>query len=427
MKNPLAINGGKALRHAAWPRWPRKNPSTDTLLNEVFENGRWTNSGPWAGAPLLERRFADAFAKYCGTGFCVPTDHGSSALVVALEALDVGFGDEVIVPAITWVANATTVANINAVPVIVDVDPDSLCLAPDATRQAITERTRAIVPVHLYCGVANLDDLAAISRDSGVPLIEDCAHVHGAAWRGRPVGSYGIAGTFSMQQSKVLTCGEGGAVVTSNPMLARRMEQLRADARVYTGKKLTLHDMELVQVDEIQGTNYCLSEFHAAILLAQLERLEEDHERRARNASHLDSLLAGMKGVAPLRCLEGVTRRVFYCYVMRCKSEYFAGHSVEAICRALSAELGIPFFPTYTPLTRVPSYKPESKRRFHISKDHLQALTTPRFKTPNAEYIHRECICFPHWALLSNEKDMEDIAMAIEKVQRQAASIPSEA
>ncbi len=424
----LTLLGGLPVRSptASWPLWPQGTPATLNALQRVAQGGRWTNSGPYQGNPLFERDFARAFAKYCEVPYCVPTDHGTSALVAALEGLDVGAGDEVIVPALTWIATATAVTAVNAVPVVVDVDPDTLGMSAEAARGALTSRTAALLPVHLYCGMADMDALLAVAEKAGIPLLEDCSHVHGARWKGRPAGSLGSLGAFSMQQSKVLTSGEGGAVVTKDPSLAHRVEQLRADGRVWSDALLDHYDMELVLCGEVQGSNYCLSEFHAAVLLAQLADLDAQHARRMENAAVLDALLAEIPGVSALGCSPDVTHRVYYCYVLHISPDHFAHRPIAAVGRAIAAELGIPVFPTYPPLTEVGSYRPRSKRRFHISSDHLAALETHRHSVPVAHHAHAEHLCIPHQFLLGDTLDMHDIANAVEKVSRLASTIPAE-
>lgn len=420
----LAVAGGLPIRRGGWPKWPRYTKNTLAALHSVLESGRWAISGPFSGTPSVERAFASRFAEFCGVSYCVPTDHGSSALLVALEALDVGAGDEVIVPAMTWVATATAVTNVNAIPVIVDVDAHSLCIDPKCVEDAITDKTRAIIPVHLYNGMADMDQLLSISDKYNIPIIEDSSHVHGTRWGDRSAGALGAVGTFSMQQSKVLTSGEGGAVVTDDPRLARRMEQLRADSRIYTDKKVNIYDMDLVTCGEVQGTNYCLSEFQAALLLDQLARLEEQNRLRESNAVYLDVLLSEIDGLYPLGCHSQVTRRTYYCYVVRRDREVFANRSVSALCCALSAELNIPFSATYEPLARVRLYRPESKRRNHLSESHLARLHDSKVECPVADQAHMECICFPHSVLLGSRKDMQHIALAFAKIQRLARKVP---
>ncbi len=269
--NALAINGGQPVRNGrAWPAWPRYDEATEQAVVEAIRARRWTVSWPSDGSRSRERQFAEAFARYNGVPYCVSVDHGSSALLVALESLDVGAGDEVVVPAMTWVAPATSVLRAGALPVLADVDPETGCVTADTIRAAMSERTKAIIVVHLGCTVADLDGILALAAETGVKVIEDCAQAHGARWRGQPVGTHGDVGAFSFQAGKVLAAGEGGAVVTSDPDIYRRAQQLRADSRRYPDADAGPGEMELVEQGDVLGANYCMSELAAAVLLDQL-------------------------------------------------------------------------------------------------------------------------------------------------------------
>jgi len=416
-KEKLKING-TPIRTDGWPKWPPHSEGALQQLNEVLKSQRWAITGLYACNSTFERRFANKFADYCGVDYCVLTDHCSSALLTIFESLDIGFGDEVIIPALTWVATATSVVNVNAIPVLVDVDPTTLCIDPEKVEQSITADTKAIVPVHLYSGMANMRKLLKISDKYQIPIIEDCAHVHGAKWQDKRAGSIGIAGAFSMQQGKALTAGEGGAVTTNDENIARRVELLRTDARVYLDEtSLNLFDVPLVTLPEIQGTNFCLSEFQAAILLEQLTELEERNLTKQRNAEYLDSLLLAIDGLCPLPTYKEVTQRTYYCYVVKVEREKFGDLAVKDLCMILKAELNIPFFPIYEPLNTVASYNPMSKKRNKISDDHLKRLDFRKYDCPEAATAYNNYISFPHWVLLGTQNDMEDIAKAFLKVQ----------
>ena len=209
-----------------WPTWPIFDDETLEAVKGVLQSGRWTLSGPAVDADLRERVFARKWADFVGTRYCVPTNTGTAGLTIALEAMGIGYGDEVLVPGLTWVACATAVANVNAIPVLVDINPDTLAMDPRDAERAITTRTRAIMAVHLYGSMADLDALGSLAQVHGLGLLEDAAHVHGAQWNEKRAGSIGLCGVFSMQQTKVLTAGEGGAVTTNDRQLAERLEQL---------------------------------------------------------------------------------------------------------------------------------------------------------------------------------------------------------
>jgi L-glutamine:2-deoxy-scyllo-inosose/3-amino-2,3-dideoxy-scyllo-inosose aminotransferase len=399
-----------------WPLWPQPAPGALDNLREVLESGRWSISGPSRGVRSMERRFAEAFAAFNGVRYCVPTASGTASLVTALEALGIRPGDEVIVPGLTWVACATAVANLGAVPVLVDVEPDTLCLSPDAVAAAVTPATAAILVVHLYSAVADMERLLAIAERHGLALIEDCAQVHGASWNGRRVGSLGVAGAFSMQHGKVLTSGEGGAVITRDEALYRRMQQLRADGRVYGDDPAPPGQMELLELGEPTGSNRCLSELHAAVLLAQLSQLEAQNRTREANARLLDQLLTGI-GLRPQATSPGTTSRTCYRYAVALDPEEFGDASIHAVAEALSRELGFQVLPAYVPLNASPLYRPETRRRYHLSESFLERLSPGRFHLPECDRAYRRFVTIHHAALLAEPGKMAVIADAFSAVR----------
>lgn len=406
-----------------WPRWPSPAPEALENLRLVLDSGRWTISGPYAGGPSMEQRFGEAFAAYHGVPHCVPTASGTASLLIAFEALGIRPGDEVLIPGLTWVACATAVANLGAVPVLVDVEPDTLCIAPDAIEKAITPATRAILAVHLYSAVADLGRLRDIAERHGLELIEDCAQAHGAVWEGRRVGTVGRLGVFSMQQGKVLTCGEGGAVLTREPELYRRLQQLRADGRVLAPQAPAIGDMELLETGEVTGSNRCLSELHAAVLLAQLSQLEEQNRHRRRNARRLDELLRQV-GWHPQTSSAGTTARTYYRYVAAFDEEELDGagdQTGDRIAEALSGRLGFRVMRTYLPLNRSPLYRPSTRTRYHIDASFLRRLDPSRFALPECDRAWRRCLTLPHSVLLAEPERMEQIAQAFDEVRSQRA------
>jgi dTDP-4-amino-4,6-dideoxygalactose transaminase len=413
----LAVAGGQPVRRKEWPLWPQPAAGAGAALERVLHSGRWSISGPYQGSESFEQQFGRAFAGYNEAAHCVPTASGTASLMIALEACGVGAGDEVITPGISWVASLSTITAVNAVPIIVDVDPVTLCLDPDAVEAAITDRTRAIVVVHLYSAVADLDRLVAIADRHGITLIEDASQAHGARYRNRPVGTFGAVGTFSMQHSKVLTAGEGGATITDDPELARRMEHLRADGRALLERPPRTGWMELVQTGEQMGSNRCLSEFQAALLLAQLSILDAQQAIRRRNAELLDDLLTA-EGYSPQRSSPGTTARSYFAYAVALPQESIAGRPVEVVAEAISAELGMLVRPAYTTLSRNSQYRPETRRRFARGDEHRRRLDASRFFLPRCDEANRRVLNFHHAALLGPETDMHDIAAAFIKVRR---------
>ena len=413
----LAAMGGNPVRGGRpWPAWPVFDGDTERVLLDTLRSARWTVSWPSRGRAAVEREFAERFAAYHDVPYCVAVDHGSSALVLALEGLDVGPGDEVLVPAMTWVATASAVLRVGALPVLVDVDPQTGCLTPDAVRAALTGRTRAVIVVHLACTTADLDGIVEVTRGAGIWLVEDCAQAHGARWRDRHVGTYGVIGAFSFQQGKALAAGEGGAVITGDERLYRRFQQLRADSRVYAAARAG--QMEVVELGEVIGANHCMSDLHAAILLDQLPRLDAQHEYRE---SMVDELARQLKEIGDFGAIPvpvGCTRRSIYEYGIRFEPEVFGGASVGQVAQALSAELQRPVYPPDTPLHRSRLFRPETKRRF-------AAVWTPEGRDrsigrayPGAEAYRDTTVLFHHSTLLAAAPDMADVAAALEKARR---------
>ncbi|OMI36990.1 L-glutamine:scyllo-inosose aminotransferase [Streptomyces sparsogenes DSM 40356] len=345
----------------------------------------------------------------------MPVATGTAALAIALEACGVGAGDEVVVPGLSWVASASAVLGINAVPVLVDVDPSTYCLDPAAVEAAVTDRTRAITVVHAYSAVADLDALLGIAERYGLPLIEDCAHAHGARYGNWPVGAFGAAGAFSMQGSKLLTCGEGGAVITDDPEVAIRAEHLRADGRILRRDAVDVGEMELLETGRLMGSNACLSEFHAAVLVDQLDLLDGQNARRSRSADHLSARLSTL-GLTPQATSAETTERSYYRYAVRLPDDVLAVAPADRIAQALTAELGFAVMQTHRPLNDNPLNRPSTRRRFALDREYAARVNPARFDLPAAKRIHESVVSFGHEVLLAPLDAIGDIAVAFEKV-----------
>ena len=316
---------------------------------DALRSGRWAISEMHNGHELYERRFARAFAAYHGVEHCVPTTSGTSALTIAFEALGLSRGAEVLVPGMTWVACASAVAGADLVPRSWTSTRTPLCMSPAAAAAALTPRTEAILLVHYAGNTADLDAFMDLSRRHGLALVEDCAQAHGAEYRGRPVGTYGAVGTFSMQESKVLTCGEGGASITTDAKLAGLMEQYRADGRVYT-ENPGLGDPNLQDLGDVQGRNLCLSEIEGALLLGRLARLEEENARRRVTAALLDDALGEIAGFSPIPLPDGCTKRTYDPATASASTRSVDAAEVAAMQTELSHELRVTREPLHDPL-----------------------------------------------------------------------------
>jgi len=231
--------------------------------------------------------FENAFAKYCGCQHGVATFNGTIALHLLLAALNIGPGDEVIVPTLTFVSTANAVAYTGATPIFVDSEPETWCIDPAAIAQAITPRTKAIIPVHLYGHPANMDPILELAQTHDLIVIEDAAEAHGATYKDKPVGSWGHAAMFSFMGNKIITTGEGGIVVTNDQALAERCFFLENHARQPENPYWHLE----------VGFNYRMTNLQAALGLAQLEQIEEFVASRRRAARHYIARLNNISGL----------------------------------------------------------------------------------------------------------------------------------
>jgi L-glutamine:2-deoxy-scyllo-inosose/3-amino-2,3-dideoxy-scyllo-inosose aminotransferase len=397
----LAINGGTPVKTTPWPTWPQWDDHERRHLLQVLESGNWSYDGPF------DRECGQKFAEFSGAKYGWLVANGTVAIQLALESLDVGCGDEVIVPGMTWQATAAAVCDVNAAPILVDLDLDTYTISPAAIEAALTPQTAAIIAVHLYSRMADMDAVLAIAGKHGLAVVEDCAHQHGSQWRGRGAGSLGDVGAFSMQQSKVMTSGEGGAVITSREDLRDRLYALRNCGR-------PLREGAEVR----QSGNYRVTEWQAAVLLAQLERLPEQADRRHANGQYLDSLLAGIEGVRPLAAQPAVTRQSYYMYMFRVDPEAFGGAPIDRLRAAIGAEIGAGVGGVYEALNHCSLYQPLNKKRHHLSPEYVERIRPSRFELPNVERSLRESCGFSHVLLLGSRADMEAIAEAVAKVQR---------
>jgi L-glutamine:2-deoxy-scyllo-inosose/3-amino-2,3-dideoxy-scyllo-inosose aminotransferase len=407
----LAIRGGRPVFNEKWPSWPIHDEREVERIVRVTRSGRWGFNGP------EEAEFRSGFAKFLGAQHALCVTNGTHALQLALEALDVGYGDEVIVPGLTWQATAACALDINAVPVLVDIEPETLTIDPKAIRAAITPRTKAIIPVHLFTCMANMDAIMEISREFKIPVIEDCSHQHGSEWRGQKAGTIGAVGAFSLQASKVLNSGEGGFICTNDSRLWHRMDSLRNCGRHSWGGP------EDNAEHYPQSGNFRISEFQAAILNCQLERLEEQTALRDQNAKYLSRLLSEIPGIRLLLRREQVTRQAYYTYFFRYDKTAFEGLSLDRFRKALVAEIGNGDGGVYEPLNRSSLYRPQTKKRHRLSDEYWAQIDPRRYELPNCQRAFEEITGFGQNVLLTGAREMELIAEAVSKVQKNAGDL----
>jgi len=400
--SPLAIDGGPRTRERPWPAWPQFDDSEARALLDTLQSGQWWSVG---GRKVPE--FEEAFARSQDARHCVCVTNGTAALEVALRALGIGCGDEVIVPPYTFIATASSVLAVSATPVFVDVEPGSLNIDPTRIEEAITERTRAIVPVHIAGRPADMDGVLAVARKHGLHVVEDAAQAHAAEWRGRKVGAIGDLGTFSFQASKNLNAGEGGAIVSDSDDLIDRAWSVHNVGRTRTGRWYEHH---------VLGGNFRMTEWQAAILLAQLARLPEQTERRTRNARYLTGLLRGIPGIATLADDPRVTRHAYHLYIFRYDPSGFGGRPRDELLAALNAE-GVPCSGGYVPLYRETVFQRLAAGEGAWCRSR-RPIDYPAAQCPECERASADGVWLFQSMLLGETSDMDDIAEAISRIQR---------
>lgn len=414
-----ALLGGAPVRTSPFPSWPVAERNEERSLNQVLSSGRW-NRGP------AVQRFEEAWARQLGCPWAIATASGTAALCTSLHALDIGPGDEVIVPPYTFVATINVVLLNHALPIFVDSDRRTFQIDAAKVEAAVTERTRCLLPVHLGGSSADLDRLLEVAHKRGLPLLEDACQAHFGEWKGRRVGTWGDLGCFSFQASKNLNSGEGGAVVGHNPELIAACAGFQDAGRGYQAGpdgRLQVRDDAGFTYARV-GDNRRLTEFQGALLLEQLTRLEEQCRVREQNAAYLTGLLREIPGIQPAEMYPGCTRNAYHLYMFRYRAEAFAGMPRSRFLAALEAE-GIPNSAGYGRLNQEPflmnTLRSRGFLRIYGEKD--IARWAERNHCPENDRLCEEAVWLFQTMLLGPRSDMDQIAEAVRKIQRHAAEL----
>jgi dTDP-4-amino-4,6-dideoxygalactose transaminase len=413
----LALRGGTPVRTDPYPGWPRGGAEEKRWLDKVLQSGRWfaglQGDDPEALGTLFGKRFAELHA----ARYALPVSNGSVAIEVALRALGIRPGDEVIVPPYTFISTVTSVLMVGAVPVFADIDPHSYCLDPDDVLRRIGPNTRVVMPVHLAGHMADMPRLRQIARQKRLVIIEDCAQGIDAGLDGKKAGTWGDLGTFSFQSNKTLTCGEGGLIVTDNSRLAERVVALRAFGRFREKQAVRSSDLTCQQI----SSNYRLSEFQSAVLLGQLEKFPAEDSRRQANARRLTAGLDGIPGLHHVRVKGLSMKHGYYYYLLRYEPDSYAGLDPDRLCQALNAE-GIPFVPgDRKPLYAHPVFDLKNLRTTlcaEVVERYRQAMDPTHPDCPATEQACNRTLLLRHQVLLGQSADMDDIIEALWKVYK---------
>jgi dTDP-4-amino-4,6-dideoxygalactose transaminase len=360
------------------PTWPISGARERELLDEVLASDRWGGYHP------IVARFEQEFAAFQHCRYGLSAMNGTVTLEMALEALGIGAGDEVIIPAISFISTATCVSRVGATPVFVDIERDTFNIDPERVREAVGPKTRAIIPVHFGGPMADMDSLLHIANERGLPLIEDAAHAHGSEWNGRRAGSLGVFGSFSFQNGKVMTAGEGGILLSNDEALIDRAREI-LDIGRRKGEGWFYH--------YTLGSNYRITALQCAVLIAQLERLPEQNCRRMRNVTAIREALADVQGLHFQRVPQAARMHTNYLLLGWVDGDRGAFH------RHLTAA-GYPCTPFYPhTLYNNPLYRERHNCRV--------------MSCPNSEARITDAFWIPHRALLGDEMDTQSLASAI--------------
>jgi len=401
----LAILGGKPVRAKTFPHWPiwDKEKDEENVVAVL-------RSGVWSRARVVAE-FEKEYARMLGARRCLATTNGTAALLTSLHVLGIGVGDEVLVGPYTFIASIDAIFLAGALPIMVDTDPETFQVNPDKMEAKITRNTKAIIPVHILGLPANMDKITAIARKHHLLVVEDACQAWLAEWRGRKCGTLGDLGCFSFQNSKHLTCGEGGAVVGNDDAIMDQCHSYHNFGRPYGETMLTLSGYIRL------GSKYRMTEFQAAILLAQMKRLEEQTRRRGENAAYLTAKIKGIPGIVPHRLYDGATRAAYHLYPFRYDRERFDGIPRAKFLAALRAE-GIPCSSGYNAINKDPFFERTlNSRNFQkmYSKQQLDFCRRQN-QCPDNDRLCQEAVWLSQTLLLGTKEDMDDIADAIAKV-----------
>ena len=403
----LAILGGKPINPTI-PTWPVRDEREEQAVIEVIRSG---NYGGYPEPAPRTARFAAAFAEMHDAAYGIACANGTLTMVVSLLAAGVGWGDEVIIPSLTFAATAWAPLSVGAVPVIAEIDPQTFCIDPQAIEAAVTERTRAIIPVHLGATLADLDAITAIAEKRDLIVIEDAAHAHSGQWRGKGAGSWGHFGSFSMQLSKTLTSGEGGLITTNDAGYAEACHSLIDCGRPKDPAGRNFH----------VGANYRITELQAALLEVGLTRLLDQQATRAKNMAYLDERLRQTEGMCSQQVDARITRRPGYNYIAQFDPAAFGGINSRQFAEALSAE-GFPVWTGNPPMHRYDLLQLNEQNSFTY-RNFKDRLDWSKLHFPVAEHAAETTLWVAHQMFLGGTDLMDQFVEAVEKVRVNAQAL----
>lgn len=412
-KSKPALLGGPKAHPDPFPGWPVFDEPEERGLSEVLKSKLW---GRLNGATVAE--FEKEYSRLTGAKHCLGVSSGTSALSTILGALDIGPGDEVVIPVYTFVATYNAVVLNYALPVFVDTDLESFQIDADKIEPAITSNTRLVMPVHIGGSPADLDKIIEVTNKAKVPMVEDACQAHLASWKGKMVGNYGLSGAFSFQSSKNLNSGEGGAIITNDEAFAETCYRFHNQGQGG-------HGTSYLAGTGTRASNMRLTEFQGALLLAQMIRLEEQAIRRSENAAYLTALLQEIPGIHPAKLYEGTTNSAYHLYMFRYDKNHFAEMDRAKFLKALTAE-GVPCSSGYGTMNKDKYVTDLANNRHYLKiygKKTMQEWLERNQCPQNDILAGEQGVWFTQTMLLGDRTDMDQIAEAIRKIHGHAAEL----
>ena len=406
-----ALLGGTPVHQGGWAAWPQWREAWEPKLVEVYRSGKW-----FRRSDTHVPDFEQAYAQLLGAKKCLATASGTTALIVSLHVMDVDAGDEVIVSPYTFIASYNAILTSKALPVFADTDPATLTMDPATIQSRITDRTRAIMPVHIFGMPCDMDPINAIAKKRKLAVIEDACQAWLAEYKGRKCGTLADLGCFSFQESKHLPSGEGGAITSLNEDLVDRCNAFHDCGRPaggFTGAGFFT-----------RGNNYRMTQAQGVILLQQIDKLVKETAIRRANADHLSAHLGQIPGITPVR-LPDNSRPVWHLYPFRYDAVRFNGLSLDKFAQAMSAE-GVSCGPVYTEqyydgLLDEAIASRGFKRLWGAKR--LKAYRNSFQELKGNKRVCETTVALSQRMLLADRADMDHILEAIGKVQRHSAAL----
>lgn len=382
------------------PEWPYADQKEEAAVVKVLKTTNW-----WRNTGTEVKAFEKEFAKYHDCIGGISVTNGTVAIEIALKALEIGEGDEVIIPAFTFYSTVSAVLAVNAIPVIVDVLPDTYCIDPVQIEKAISNKTKAIIPVHMAGQVAEMYIINDIASRHNLYVIEDSAHAHGAVWKGRKAGSFSTCSTFSFQNAKLMTAGEGGIILSNNEELLNK---------IFLQSNCGRAESDTAYQHVLKGTNARLSEIQGAILRVQLSRLEEQINLREENYKYLGSLLEKIPGIGLQSISKDMDRHPHYMIMFYYDKHYFNGVPRDEFVQYIK-KAGIPSNRSFESIHKLPVFEKLEANKWRVVGTQGE---DGKLHCPNSERISNEAVCLSHNILLGNRELLESIAKYIEDFQK---------